>query len=437
MNDRAKQRESLVAASLNAARRQQARQSRPPAGASPRVGDVFLFPEPADLDFRWVVAVVEASEYYVVPADTHFLVGRTDLVLTDTEQDVSLVARCDFGCWLEEACFHGGRWLTALDPPLSPALRERILSSRLGAPGMDPEDGEVEADPLYQEWLEFVAAAVGQLVDDFVARSWSARVAHPLGPKPDAAYIPQPVPQRPLAKLQAELNVLASEREHLWRERIVLEQELSMRRAEIEELHAKLIAKQSKAEADAEQLRRFDLPNVGPFGALLADLAVDLRRGVCCLVVCDKGWVLSLFVKLKERLIAAGLKCGYLDGRAAADAPAETGTMLTSIVQIRSAVRGENPDGAVFALPHLDVMTAVEGGWNNISREVIPLLYENPASVWLGFQDPTLPIMPIVQKLFAKRYVIEERYRNLNTVPPSPPTIPATGDTTSPPPEAN
>jgi hypothetical protein len=97
------------------------------------------------------------------------------------------------------------------------------------------------------------------------------------------------------------------------------------------------------------------------------------------------------------------------------------GTMLAAVAQMRWAARATDMDGVVFALPHLDVMTSIDGGWNNISREAIPLLYENPASIWVGFQDPSLPLLPIVEKLFNKRYVIEERYRNLETAPPSPP----------------
>jgi hypothetical protein len=162
-------------------------------------------------------------------------------------------------------------------------------------------------------------------------------------------------------------------------------------------------------------------PSVAPFTGQIADLAVDLRRGVCCLVVCDKGWTLSLYVELKDRLRAANVRCGYLDGRPTDGAAADTGTMLAAVAQMRWAVRAPEMDGVVFALPHLDVMTAIDGGWNNISREVIPLLYENPASVWLGFQDPSLPLLPVVEKLFSKRHVIAERYRSAETVPPRPP----------------
>ncbi len=163
-------------------------------------------------------------------------------------------------------------------------------------------------------------------------------------------------------------------------------------------------------------------PSVAPFADVLADLTTDLRRGSCCLVVCDKGWTLPLYVGLKERLHAADVRCGYLDGRPAKDTPAgEGGVMLAAVAQMRWAVR-EAEDGIVFALPHLDLMTATEGGWTSVSREVIPLLYENAASLWLGFQDSTLHLPALVEKVFTRRYVIDTPYRTLETAwPVAPP----------------
>src|SRR5215467_13947162 len=104
-------------------------------------------------------------------------------------------------------------------------------------------------------------------------------------------------------------------------------------------------------------------PSVAPFAGLLADLASDLSRGECCLVVCDKGWTLPLYQSIRQRLKAKDVQCEYLDGRPVpgTEAPADVGIMLTAIGQLRKAVRGEVKQ-IVFALPHLDVMTTTDGG---------------------------------------------------------------------------
>lgn len=155
----------------------------------------------------------------------------------------------------------------------------------------------------------------------------------------------------------------------------------------------------------------FPLPSVAPFADLLADLTTDLRRGNCCLVTADKGWTHLLFQALRERLRAAELKWEYIDGKPnqGDNQPSDVGVMLTAITQLRRVVRTP-VEGIVVVLPHLDVMATTDGGWTTISRELVPLLYECPEVVLLGFRDPTLPLLPVVEKLFTKRYVVEAAF---------------------------
>jgi cell division protease FtsH len=154
------------------------------------------------------------------------------------------------------------------------------------------------------------------------------------------------------------------------------------------------------------------LPNLAPFAALFANLVADLRRGACCLVSADKGWTLFLFHELQTRLRAVELRCEYIDGRPDPGeyGPPDVGVMLTAITQLRRAVRA-SVEGVVVVLPHLDVMATSDGGWTNISREVVPLLYEEPAVVLLGFRDPTLPLLPVVEKLFIRRFEVTHPFR--------------------------
>src|ERR687885_2084132 len=75
------------------------------------------------------------------------------------------------------------------------------------------------------------------------------------------------------------------------------------------------------------------------------------------------------------------------------------GMMGTMIAQLREAVRGA-VERRVVALPHLDLLTTSQGGLTAEAREVIPLLYENPELVWLGFKDPSFPLPKVIENLF-------------------------------------
>ena len=143
----------------------------------------------------------------------------------------------------------------------------------------------------------------------------------------------------------------------------------------------------------------------------------------------DKGWTHHFANDLRDRLRAADFRCEPIDGRAAAPAPPDedAGVMLTSIRQLRRAVRGV-VEGVVVVLPHLDVMATDQGGWTNISRELVPLLYECPGATLLGFRDPTLSLLPVVEKLFPRRFTVEQAYREANASPTgggSPRSVPA------------
>src|SRR5207248_8885150 len=76
--------------------------------------------------------------------------------------------------------------------------------------------------------------------------------------------------------------------------------------------------------------------------------------------------------------------------------------MGTMIAQLREAVRGAI-ERRVVVLPHLDLLTTSQGGLTAEAREVIPLLYENPELVWLGFKDPSFPLPKVIENLFPHR----------------------------------
>src|SRR5207237_812140 len=132
-----------------------------------------------------------------------------------------------------------------------------------------------------------------------------------------------------------------------------------------------------------------------------------LQRGLPTLIECDKDLGPFLYLNLRNRLRSANLRCLYLDGRPRQEEQQQAGAMPmgmmgTMIAQLREAVRG-SVERRVVVLPHLDLLTTSQGGLTAEAREVIPLLYENPEVVWLGFKDPSFPLPKVIENLFPHR----------------------------------
>jgi cell division protease FtsH len=171
-----------------------------------------------------------------------------------------------------------------------------------------------------------------------------------------------------------------------------------------------------------------DLPQeLTPEGAVeaayateLAEVASKLQRGLPALIECDKDLAPFLYLNLRQRLKSANLRCLYLDGRPREEQQGAmaVGLMGTMIAQLREAVRGA-VERRVVVLPHLDLLTTSQGGLTSEAREVIPLLYENPELVWLGFKDPSFPLPRVIENLFPHRVSLlgirRERLRYLVT----------------------
>lgn len=157
----------------------------------------------------------------------------------------------------------------------------------------------------------------------------------------------------------------------------------------------------------------------------LAEVASKLERNLPTLVECDKDVAPYLYVNLRNRLRTVNLRCLYLDGRPREEeqqGAMPMGMMGTMISQLREAVRGA-VDRRVVVLPHLDLLTTSQGGLTAEAREVIPLLYENPELVWLGFKDPSFPLPRVIENLFPHRVSLlginRNRLRQLVTQPES------------------
>ncbi|MDB5312600.1 MAG: ftsH1 [Gemmataceae bacterium] len=133
----------------------------------------------------------------------------------------------------------------------------------------------------------------------------------------------------------------------------------------------------------------------------LADIASKLVRGLPVLVECDKELAPYIYKNVRDRLRQQKISCLLLNGQQQ-NPPAgmPTGLIGTMIAQLRDAVRGVVSDRRVVAMPHLDLLTTSQGGLTGEAREVIPLLYENPEVVWLGFKDPSFPLPKVIENLF-------------------------------------
>jgi cell division protease FtsH len=158
----------------------------------------------------------------------------------------------------------------------------------------------------------------------------------------------------------------------------------------------------------------------------LAEVTSKVQRGLPALIECDKDLAPYLYLNLRNRLRAGppapnGLRCLYLDGRPRQEeqpGAMPMGMIGTMIAQLREAVRGA-VEQRVVVLPHLDLLTTSQGGLTAEAREVIPLLYENPSLVWLGFKDPSFPLPTVIENLFPHRTsllgIARHRLRHLIT----------------------
>jgi cell division protease FtsH len=146
----------------------------------------------------------------------------------------------------------------------------------------------------------------------------------------------------------------------------------------------------------------------------LAEVASKVQRGLPALIECDKDLAPFLYLNLRNRLRAVNLRCLYLDGRPRQEdqgGAMPMGLMGTMIAQLREAVRGP-VERRIVVLPHLDLLTTNQGGLTGEAREVIPLLYENPELVWIGFKDPSFPLPKVIENLFPHRVSLLGTSRN-------------------------
>lgn len=137
-----------------------------------------------------------------------------------------------------------------------------------------------------------------------------------------------------------------------------------------------------------------------------------LRRGMSVLVTCDKELALYVYLAVRGRLRKPAGKekapgIVIVDGRPRADEPEEGRSGLSRMIaQLTTAIRG-SVERTIIVLLHLDVLTTTHTSLTMEAREAIPLLYENPEAVLLGFCDPSFPLPRVIEGVFsAKREIV-------------------------------
>lgn len=137
-----------------------------------------------------------------------------------------------------------------------------------------------------------------------------------------------------------------------------------------------------------------------------------LRRGMSVLVECDKELALHVYLAVRGRLRrgAGGKerapKIVVVDGRPGEGEEEGRGNLARMLTQLTTAIRG-SVERTIIVLLHLDVLTTTHTSLTMEAREAIPLLYENPEAVLLGFRDPSFPLPRVIEGVFAvKREIV-------------------------------
>lgn len=129
-----------------------------------------------------------------------------------------------------------------------------------------------------------------------------------------------------------------------------------------------------------------------------------LRRGMSVLVECDKELALHVYLAVRARLrrgATKGPQIVIVDGRPREDEE-HRGNLAAMLTQLTNAIRG-SVERTIIVLLHLDVLTTTHTSLTMEAREAIPLLYENPEAVLLGFRDPSFPLPRVIEGVFAVR----------------------------------
>ncbi|MCA9527617.1 MAG: AAA family ATPase [Myxococcales bacterium] len=133
----------------------------------------------------------------------------------------------------------------------------------------------------------------------------------------------------------------------------------------------------------------------------IAFIEARLRQGTSVLVECDKELALHLYLAVRNRLrkLPDAPKIQLIDGRPRNEEEAGRSGLANTLAHLTDAIRG-SVERLLLVLPHLDVLATTHTGLTFEAREIIPLLYENPEALLLGFRDPSFPLPRVIEQVF-------------------------------------
>lgn len=148
-------------------------------GLTPAAGDIYHFASVHECHLYWLVTKVHPSDdklVFVVPTDTHYLVGSADTALPREATLGPLIARPRYGSWVDRAVLGQGTRMAVLQDRFVAVVNEKIDQLGRGNASASEELQETDGDLDYRDWCDEVAAA-RKALSDFFGKSLGHNVA--------------------------------------------------------------------------------------------------------------------------------------------------------------------------------------------------------------------------------------------------------------------
>ena len=134
----------------------------------PQPGDLYVLPETRDFPLQWAVIErdVEAERLLLIPADSHPLIGSTDLAVPTEAPSGALNLRCSFAVWLRSKNLDSAHQTGFLEDQILDQVRSKLTEIQSGSLRSSSRQRMVDIEPEYQDWAEEVLAKAASVLAD-------------------------------------------------------------------------------------------------------------------------------------------------------------------------------------------------------------------------------------------------------------------------------